>query len=456
MEAAKDYIFISYSRDDLPKVRPIVEEMRNGGYNVWHDTKILPGEDWTDYIASHIANCAVCVAFHSQTSRDSPHCREEIHYALKHGKTVISVYLADVTLKEGLDMQLARFQSVKYAEPAELLETLRQSPDFARCRFDAPQKRKGVNVKAALKKAKQRILAGWKFFFHKVLCPLGGILLLVAIVAALVIYLRRKPLWYLNESGVLDIVSPPLLEVKMPDYSYNPGEHLHPPPWGTKTLNVKCAVIRKGVTHVGDSSFQNCSTMRVVFISEGVTSIGHSAFYHCAVLQRVYLPSSLELLGWYAFYDCTNLKEINIPLRIKELPPYVFYGCTALERVYVTSGVTSIAYYAFVNCTALKQVQFSKGIQTIGDWAFANCTALEEIAIPDSIRLIGGGAFSGCSKLKTVHIRFNPERVQIVDRIPYGSSADPDTLYIHARAFDPDTEIIYDPPVSDANVSDSD
>lgn len=155
------YIFISYSRDDTAKVRAAVEEMRRRGYRVWNDTHIRPGEIWPDYIAAHIADCAVCVAFHSSASRDSQHCREEIHYALKHGKTVISVYLEDVKLREGLDMQLAPFQSVRYGGPEDLLEQLRKSPEFEKCGGDTvPLEKIGFiqRVRAGLRSLGNRLL----------------------------------------------------------------------------------------------------------------------------------------------------------------------------------------------------------------------------------------------------------------------------------------------------------
>ena len=427
MEAEKDYIFINYSRKDLPKIAPIVEEMRANGYQVWYDANIQPGKDWPDYIAAHIKNCAVCVAFHSQTSRDSPHCREEIHYALKHGKTVISVYLEDVTLKEGLDMQLTRFQSVRYANPAELLETLRQSPDFERCGGEVPELSQNLSVKTALKEDGRRIFAGFKFLIRKVYIQLAVIFLSFVILTALVIYGRQTPICYLDSDGVLDIISPPFLNVKMTDYSYY-THNFNPPPWASKVTLVQCAVIRKGVTYIGTSSFEQCQNMKFVFIPEGVTSIGRSAFSLCSSLETISFPDSLEILDTFALSHCSRLKSVSFP-----------------------SNVTEIGSYAFSDCSALKQVQFSDGIRKIKYNAFEGCTALEKITIPNSIRVIENTAFSGCSNLKTVHIQYDPEKVQVVEDWEFIS--DPDTLYIHATAFDPDTEIIYDPPSENADVS---
>lgn len=316
MKSRKGYIFISYSHDDSSKVIPIIEEMYHRGYKVRYDKKIPAGVNWSNHIASRIKHCAVCVAFHSQTSRDSQHCREEIHYALKHKKTVISVYLDNnVRLEEGLAMQLAPFQSVRYNNTAKLLEALRQNWDFKRCGPDAlqqrksanvknPQKRKGVNVKkigGTLKKGAQ--------FLFKAVSLLLAVSLLVAILWLLWHYVKRTPICLFdNKSGIMDIISPPFLEVEMTDYDY-----FNPPPWVSKTQDIiHCAVIRKGVTRIGDSSFENCYNMKFVFISEGVRYIDFKAFSGCTALEEITIPNSIKNIEAKAFSGCANLKTVRI------------------------------------------------------------------------------------------------------------------------------------------------
>ena len=439
MKENKGYIFISYSRKDLPKIRPIIKEMRKSGYHVWFDKKIPAGVNWSNYIASHIENCTACVAFHSQKSRDSRHCQEEIHYALKYGKTVFSVYLDDnVKLEGGLAMQLARFQSIRYTNSAKLLEALQQNRDFKRCGPNAPKKRKGVDVKKVVKPL------------------LVAVFLLIAVFALLGFYKKQPPLWHLDENGVLDIIGLPLSAGEITNYSYSQDSDFLPPPWANKTQLIQFAVIRKGVTHIGASSFQNCSNIKFAAISEGVISTGTEAFSGCTTLQEIHFPNSLEALGERAFKNCTGLKEIYIPWKVKTLRSGVFFDCTGLERV-DRNGVEDIESYAFSGCTALKQFQFSEYIRRISYSAFADCIALEEITIPNHIRVIYPHAFSGCSNLKAIHIQFDAEKVQRIEDedwfLSWPRGADPDTLYISTVAFGPNTKIIYDPLSENVDVS---
>ena len=415
MEAQKDYIFISYSRDDEPKVTPIVEEMRKSGYQVWYDANIQPGKYWLDNIASRIANCTVFVAFLSQTSLNSPYCQMEIHHAVALQKTVIPVYLEDVTLEAGLDMQLARFQAVKYANPAELMKTLRKSPDFERCGGNVPDAQKKRNyaklIVSAFEKSGKQLHSGWNAFLLDVLFPLEAFLLIVAVLIVVSIYNDTRIRWNWDENGVLDIKSPIFSMVEMTDYSYSLGSDFLPPPWAKQTPLIQFVVIRNGITHIGASAFQDCSNMKYAVISEGVTTIGENAFSGCTHLQSVDFPSS----------------------------------------------VTTIGRDAFADCSALKQMQISDGVQIIGQRAFANCVSLEEITIPNSVHLIGIDAFSGCYNLRRVHIQSSVKRARIVgngywDSFPISEAvslmSNPDTLYISATAFDPDTEIIYNDSMS--------
>ena len=50
-----------------------------------------------------------------------------------------------------------------------------------------------------------------------------------------------------------------------------------------------------------------------VEISEGVTSIGYSAFNGCSSLESIVIPESVTSIGDWAFCDCSSLESIVIP-----------------------------------------------------------------------------------------------------------------------------------------------
>lgn len=136
-EGNDKYIFISYSHSDSDKVASILEKLNSEGFRIWYDDGIEWGTEWPDAIASHLTRCEVCMAFHSKKSIVSPNCRQEIYYALKMKKWILSVYLEDVELSYGLDMQLSPFQSTfpfQYENRNEFFSRLIKTKVLQDCR----------------------------------------------------------------------------------------------------------------------------------------------------------------------------------------------------------------------------------------------------------------------------------------------------------------------------------
>ncbi len=84
-------------------------------------------------------------------------------------------------------------------------------------------------------------------------------------------------------------------------------------------------------------------------IPEGVTSIGISAFEDCSSLASITLPSTLTSIGHRAFFDCSGLTEITINGNITSLGTNVFYNCSKLTSLTLGEGVTSIPSNLFTN-----------------------------------------------------------------------------------------------------------
>ena len=53
----------------------------------------------------------------------------------------------------------------------------------------------------------------------------------------------------------------------------------------------------KSVTSIGDSAFEDCSSLTSVTIPDSVTSIGSYAFYNCSSLTSVTTPDSVTSIG---------------------------------------------------------------------------------------------------------------------------------------------------------------
>lgn len=117
-EGNKPYAFISYSRRDSTEVFNILKNFRSAGLRFWYDAGIEYGSEWADCIAEHILDCECLIAFHSKSSGDSPHCKNEISFLNFKGtdKQILSIYLERVSLSIGTQMNISRFQSMNFYE----------------------------------------------------------------------------------------------------------------------------------------------------------------------------------------------------------------------------------------------------------------------------------------------------------------------------------------------------
>lgn len=90
---------------------------------------------------------------------------------------------------------------------------------------------------------------------------------------------------------------------------------------------IKRAVIKKGVTSIGDESFLECSNLTDIEIADTVTYIGKKAFSGCANLKQIILPESVEEIGEKAFEDCRALRTITIPQSVKRMGFNALLNC---------------------------------------------------------------------------------------------------------------------------------
>ena len=119
--SVKPFIFVSYNRQDSDKVFKILQRLHAEGIYFKGDNL----NDITDFTSDvleeiHtrklIRECIGVVAFHSQNSKNSARCKEEIFFAREESvnKKIISVYLDNVELSVGVMMKINRFPIINF------------------------------------------------------------------------------------------------------------------------------------------------------------------------------------------------------------------------------------------------------------------------------------------------------------------------------------------------------
>ena len=83
---------------------------------------------------------------------------------------------------------------------------------------------------------------------------------------------------------------------------------------------------------IGESAFQNCTSLAKINPPEGLTSVGNYAFRDCRDLKNIQLPAGLERIGVRCFSG-SGLEELVLPSSVREVSPCAFYECGQLKSV---------------------------------------------------------------------------------------------------------------------------
>lgn len=104
------YAFASYKRQDLARIAPIMQLVRDLGVPVWYDIEIPGGSEWDEVIEDRIAKSSFVIAFTSNAAIESKYVRREIKFADAIGLPVLGVLIENVELKHGLKMMMTQYQ----------------------------------------------------------------------------------------------------------------------------------------------------------------------------------------------------------------------------------------------------------------------------------------------------------------------------------------------------------
>jgi hypothetical protein len=202
---------------------------------------------------------------------------------------------------------------------------------------------------------------------------------------------------------------------------------------------IRRIVIEPGITEIGSSMFQGCSSLIDISIPSTVTKIGNIVFDSCSSLSDITIPEGVVSLGNRIFQNCPGISKIVLPNSLTEIsggmvwihtyfmsdPPYTVVANIDSEAARIVSGwghtfrapgIPAELIYTFENdeVTGLSIVHADTDIQSfafpnevtgIYPYAFRGCSQLKEITIPSALAVVSEGAFADCENLKSVYFR---------------------------------------------------
>ncbi|CAG0997262.1 hypothetical protein ANAEL_02683 [Anaerolineales bacterium] len=105
--------FISYSRKDKDFALEFAGELKSAGYSVWLDQLDIPtGARWDDEVERALHECEVFLIILTPASASSENVKDEIGYAIDHGKRIMPVLLEECDIP----LRLRRFQYVDFTK----------------------------------------------------------------------------------------------------------------------------------------------------------------------------------------------------------------------------------------------------------------------------------------------------------------------------------------------------
>lgn len=128
----KDFIFISYKRDDMPRILPFLHRIVSWGYPIWYDRGIPGGAEWDSLIEEKVLNCKALVVFLSEAAVESKWVRREIKFADSENRPILGIRLdKNVELKHGLKVVMSGYQMID-ASNADFSDELRKAIEYVR------------------------------------------------------------------------------------------------------------------------------------------------------------------------------------------------------------------------------------------------------------------------------------------------------------------------------------
>ena len=149
-------------------------------------------------------------------------------------------------------------------------------------------------------------------------------------------------------------------------------------------LQIKKAVVNKGITYVGTYAFRDCAELTSVSLPAGLEEMGSSVFRYCESLTSITIPAGVTSIGGDFFYGCASLKSVTLPDSLWDAGGCTFMYCTSLTSVRLPANLRDIAWWMFKDCTSLTSVTIPRGTVEVKKEAFDGCTSLKNVTFTGS------------------------------------------------------------------------
>lgn len=214
-------------------------------------------------------------------------------------------------------------------------------------------------------------------------------------------------------------------------------------------ISLKSIIIPHSCEEIGVAAFKNCESLeRVEFETNSRLKIikggWYSAFFYgnsvsnyygafsdCVSLESIIIPASCEIIEASSFQNCKSLRNVWIESgsQLKTIAGGLDQG-----KIHEDNGLIYVKthhYGAFSGCSSLKSFSVPSSVVEIGKSAFGDCRSLSELSFDDcsELKTIDERAFYDCSFMRRIDMRNCSKLTSIGDEAFRGRSADRTYLF---------------------------
>ena len=131
-DGTEHFIFVSYKREDIPRITLFLHRLVEWGYKFWYDRGIPGGAEWDALIEEKISQCGIFLVFLSEAAVQSKWVRREIKFADSENRPILGIRLdKNLELKHGLKVVMNQYQMID-ASDTDFSEELRKAIEYVR------------------------------------------------------------------------------------------------------------------------------------------------------------------------------------------------------------------------------------------------------------------------------------------------------------------------------------
>ncbi len=153
-------------------------------------------------------------------------------------------------------------------------------------------------------------------------------------------------------------------------------------------------ILPESVTSISAKAFYKNTNISSITFNNKLESIGDNAFDGSSITKAI-LPDNLKTIGISAFNNCSSLKEVYIGKNVNEIKMNTFSNCVNMTELEFYNGndakLTNIAFEAFFECKKLTEVVIPNSVETIQAKAFHNCLGLQKLTLGYNLKMFYGG-----------------------------------------------------------------